>query len=106
MLQSQNSRGIEFPNTIKAINFDFLPAPTTFPKFKKLAPELRHMIWKLSLPGPRVVDIIYDKNQDKYFSFHSQVPSLLHTVGIISCYFPLVEFFTAKCYYNKYLLIV
>jgi hypothetical protein len=30
------------------------------------------------IPGDRVVNIIYDKHQDRYFSFNSTIPSLLH----------------------------
>ncbi|KAG4027367.1 hypothetical protein MFRU_030g00040 [Monilinia fructicola] len=50
-----------------------------FPIFMKLVPEMREAIWKFSLPEMRVIDLIYDKNQDKYLSFRSKVPSLLHT---------------------------
>ncbi|KAM0142773.1 hypothetical protein ACHAO1_001009 [Botrytis cinerea] len=51
---------------------------STFPNFQNLSLELRTMIWKLNLPGARIIDVIYDKDQDKYFSFHSKPPSLLH----------------------------
>ncbi|PQE29051.1 hypothetical protein CJF30_00004084 [Rutstroemia sp. NJR-2017a BBW] len=36
------------------------------------------MIWNYALPGPRVVDLTYDKNQDRYFSFNCPPPVLLH----------------------------
>ncbi|CAD6443619.1 38d0e628-be16-42cd-b410-6a90753daaa9 [Sclerotinia trifoliorum] len=44
----------------------------TFVRFKQLCSELRNMIWKLSLPKARIIDIVYDKDQDKYLSFHSK----------------------------------
>ncbi|QSZ33613.1 hypothetical protein DSL72_005181 [Monilinia vaccinii-corymbosi] len=50
----------------------------TLSRFKELAPELRNAIWKLNIPGDRIVDIIYDKGQDKYLSFRAKIPSLLH----------------------------
>jgi hypothetical protein len=53
----------------------------TFPHFGDLAIEVRTMIWNYALPGSRVVDIIYDKDQDRYLSFNSPPPALLHAVS-------------------------
>ncbi|PQE31388.1 hypothetical protein CJF32_00001970 [Rutstroemia sp. NJR-2017a WRK4] len=50
----------------------------TFPRFCDLPGEVRTMIWNYALPGSRVVDIIYDKDQDRYLSFNSPPPALLH----------------------------
>jgi len=33
----------------------------SFPQFKKLPPEIRNMIWKAALPGPRIADIRLDR---------------------------------------------
>lgn len=56
-------------------------AQATFPRFRDLSIEIRTMIWKYALPESRVVDLIYDKNQDRYFSFNSPPPALLHAVS-------------------------
>ncbi|ESZ99067.1 hypothetical protein SBOR_0477 [Sclerotinia borealis F-4128] len=77
--ESIHSLKLGFPITVQANISDLSPTARTFPKFKELAVEVRDMIWKFSLPGPRIVDIIYNKDQDKYLSFHSKPPSLLHT---------------------------
>ncbi|KAI9645567.1 hypothetical protein NHQ30_006309 [Ciborinia camelliae] len=77
--KSTDSLELDFTIKDQANVFELPPIAKTFPKFKKLAVELRNMIWKLSLPGPRIIDIIYDKDQDKYLSFRSKPPSLLHT---------------------------
>lgn len=78
---------------------DTLPAPTpnlkrpaaaatprstvglTFHRFYDLPLDIRHIIWTYTLPGSRIVDIIYDKNQNRYFSFNSRPPVLLHIVS-------------------------
>lgn len=82
MLQGTQVRETDSSTAAQA-NVDFPATDRTFPIFKNLSAELRNMIWKLSLPGSRVVDIIYDKEQDKYLSFHSKPPTILHTVSRI-----------------------
>ncbi|TGO46123.1 hypothetical protein BOTNAR_0612g00030 [Botryotinia narcissicola] len=75
-MSSSSSQGIMQPGSTNAT----LPViPSTFPKFQELSFELREMIWKLTLPGARIIDVVYDPDQDKYSSFHSKPPSLLHT---------------------------
>lgn len=44
----------------------------------KLPTELRIMIWKFSIPLPRVVDVRYDYERDQYSTLHSRVPGLLY----------------------------
>ena len=41
--------------------------PRRFTCFQLLAPEIRVKIWALALPGPRVVDIIYDRTTNCFF---------------------------------------
>ncbi|KAF7872387.1 hypothetical protein EAF04_003308 [Stromatinia cepivora] len=78
--------GLELGSPATAqVNVGFPTNAVTFLKFKNLSAELRNMIWKLSLPEARIVDIIYDKDQDKYLSFHSKAPSLLHTTREARC---------------------
>ncbi|KAF7956724.1 hypothetical protein EAE96_004054 [Botrytis aclada] len=75
-MSSSSSQGVVQPDQMNAV----LPViPSTFPNFQKLSLELRELIWKRNLPGAQIIDVIYDKDQDKYLSFHSQAPSLLHT---------------------------
>ena len=50
-----------------------------FFRFPKLPTSVRDRIWKHSIPSGRVVDVVFDENQDKYFSFHAIVPAILHT---------------------------
>jgi hypothetical protein len=47
--------------------------------FPKLPASVRERIWKYSLPSGRVVDLVFDKDQDRYFSFHAIVPAVIHT---------------------------
>jgi hypothetical protein len=49
----------------------------TFTLFLGLPTELRFEIWQYAIPAGRVVDIVYDKEQDRYFSFHTKVPTVL-----------------------------
>jgi hypothetical protein len=58
--------------------FDAAPEGN-FVRFPKLPASVRDRIWKDSIPNGRVVDIIFDKDQDCYFSFHAVIPSILHT---------------------------
>lgn len=53
------------------------PNAATFELFPRLPQELRLQIWELSL-SPRVVNLIYDEKYDKYFSFNSKPPAILH----------------------------
>ena len=39
---------------------------TIFHLFKKLPPNLRHKIWKHNLPGPRLVELVYDEDKEAY----------------------------------------
>ena len=50
-----------------------------FVRFPKLPASVRDRIWKDSIPGGRVVAIVFGKDQDRYFSFHAVIPSILHT---------------------------
>ena len=50
-----------------------------FSRFGRLPAELRIDIWELTIPRQqRIVNLIYDAGQDRYFSFNSTVPTLLH----------------------------
>jgi hypothetical protein len=49
----------------------------TFTLFPGLPTELRFEIWRYAIPAGRIVDIVYDKEQDRYFSFHTKVPTVL-----------------------------
>jgi hypothetical protein len=49
-----------------------------FTLFPKLTPELRCKVWQYAIPAGRVVDIVYDEDQDHYFSFHAKIPAVLH----------------------------
>jgi hypothetical protein len=46
--------------------------------WRKLPAELRIMMWKLSIPQSRVVDVVYDSDQERYFSLKTPVPNILH----------------------------
>jgi hypothetical protein len=48
----------------------------TFTHFPKLATELRHKIWKMALPGPRVVAVKYSKATKLPFS-PARIPAIL-----------------------------
>lgn len=50
---------------------------TTFEHFPNLPKELRLLIWSFSIFG-RVVNLIYDQWRDKFISFNSTVPAILH----------------------------
>ncbi|KAI9046569.1 hypothetical protein LZ554_009313 [Drepanopeziza brunnea f. sp. 'monogermtubi'] len=54
------------------------PPKQKFTLFPKLEPKLRHRIWRHAILGPRVVDVVYDEAQAAYFSFHAEIPLLLH----------------------------
>jgi len=54
-----------------------------FAFFPKLPPELRRPIWRFAIPNGRIVDIVYDEEQDRYFSFHAQVPAILRKFCIL-----------------------
>ncbi|PVH72484.1 hypothetical protein DL98DRAFT_595945 [Cadophora sp. DSE1049] len=43
----------------------------------KLPYMLRHKVWKESIEVRRAVDVVYDKAQNRYFSFNTKVPSIL-----------------------------
>jgi hypothetical protein len=49
---------------------------TEFTIFPELPIELRLKIWEYAFP-PRVVNIVYDHDRDRYFSFNSSPPILL-----------------------------
>jgi hypothetical protein len=51
---------------------------TTFECFPELPEELRLQIWSAAMFA-RVVNIIYDMRKDKFISFNSTVPAVLHT---------------------------
>ncbi|KAF8848082.1 hypothetical protein BDZ45DRAFT_297522 [Acephala macrosclerotiorum] len=53
-------------------------APTEFIFFLKLPTEIRLMIWDLALPGPRVIEILCEKNVGRDFYTKSTTPILLH----------------------------
>jgi hypothetical protein len=66
-----------------------LPTPTSsggsrthtepeFRRFNALPEELRRIIWKYSLPKGRIVDVVFDRDRDRYCSFHAVVPAALH----------------------------
>jgi hypothetical protein len=44
-----------------------------FVRFLRLRTSVRDIIWKDSIPSGRVVDIVFDKDQDCYFSFHAVI---------------------------------
>ncbi|KAN0112358.1 hypothetical protein V8E51_005309 [Hyaloscypha variabilis] len=56
---------------------------TEFTCFKKLAPELRIIIWKFAMPGANVVEILVDEGRDEDYNMtiipcaHYKVPTLL-----------------------------
>ncbi|KAE9379951.1 hypothetical protein N431DRAFT_361188, partial [Stipitochalara longipes BDJ] len=50
-----------------------------FFRFPKLPASARDRIWKYSIPSGRVVDVVFDKEQDRYFSFHAIIPAILCT---------------------------
>jgi hypothetical protein len=59
-----------------------------FVLFQKLPAVVRQRIWKHGIPSGRVVDVVFDEEQDRYFSFHAIIPTVLHvskesrTVGL------------------------
>jgi len=51
---------------------------TKFTLFSKLPLELRSKIWNESVETDRAIDVVYDEPQNRYFSFNTKVPKLLH----------------------------
>ncbi|KAN0123001.1 hypothetical protein V8E51_001327 [Hyaloscypha variabilis] len=49
-----------------------------FKRFNSLPEELRRTIWKYSIPRGRIVDVVFDRNRDRYCSFYAVVPAALH----------------------------
>jgi hypothetical protein len=53
-----------------------------FSLFPKLPAELRFKIWKLALPGPRIVEVYYDRAKhpwdESFIRFNTPPPSVLH----------------------------
>ena len=49
-----------------------------FKRFNALPVELRRTIWKYLLPKGRVIDVVFDRDRDRYYSFHSVVPVVLY----------------------------
>jgi hypothetical protein len=52
--------------------------PIEFHFFKYLAPEIRTKIWEYALPGPRIVDVTYDQNNDCFLEWSE--PATIHLV--------------------------
>lgn len=61
------------------------PAVGAFECFPKFPPELRRMIWKLALPGPRVIEVVAhcvlrgpEKTKTKTLAVNVDMPALMH----------------------------
>jgi 2EXR family len=49
-----------------------------FFRFPNLPANVRQRIWKYAIPSGRVVDVVFEQEKDRYFSFAAIVPPILH----------------------------
>jgi hypothetical protein len=79
MRKATNTAMIDFLNLFAPSKPSDAYLEGDFILFPKLPASVRNRIWKYSLPSGRLVDIVFDKEQDRYFSFHAIIPAVLHT---------------------------